>query len=1055
MNIERDQPPMIPAGDIPPQSSGEGGPAIAALFDQSAQRRQLGQYVVIGTLGRGGMGTVLEAFDRTLDRRVAIKVLHRDIDGRHQTRLLREAQALAKLSHPNVVQVYEAGNANDQMFIALEYVRGQTLKEWQEQKNSWKQCVEVYLQAGRGLAAAHACGLIHRDFKPGNVIIDKKGHVKVLDFGLVRDVGIQDLGDVSAAPSSAIADNNALQAQLTQTGTVLGTIAYMPPEQLSGEPSDARSDQFSLCVALYEALYGERPFAGRTVMELRLALMHGAVRAPPKDARVPARLRRVLLRGLAPRPDDRWPSLDHLLEKLTSIIRPPRTRWVLAVGLTVLALGVGLGRQPWQEQKCKGGQDQLVGIWDDERRVAVESAMLSTGLPYADDTWARVRRRLDEYSDAWLSKHMMICQATYVSKEQSEEDMDLRMQCLSNQRIALAEVVTVLEQADAQVVREAVKLTTDLPILTECNHVERLKAIQPADRTPQQAKGALALRGQLARAKALYGAGKYEQSLTETEIAVEQAKRLNDPYFMLEARLIRGYLRDSRGEYDEAEDDLEEAYAMAVEHGHELVAMGAARGLTFVIGARQAQYEQGLQWGVTALALAKRQADEVYLALVLTAFGLVLTEQGKLEDALDHHRRALEIYQRSPSSDHLVALTLTNLGEVLHALGRLDEAQDHYQQALAMQKDVLGPGHPHIGLTLDGLGVVLQTRGELEKAAEQHGLALSITEQALGSSHPDVAVTLLNLGSVALRRGELGEAVGYYRRALAIQESALGSDYPDTAATLANLGAVLQMQGSYDEALGYYKRALAVEKRVRGAAHASVGETMHNIGTLLDQQGRLDEALEYQQQALEIFERALGADHPHVAYPLTNMGVVLQRQGKLEKALEHQRRALTILERAFGPENPKITNPLSSIGVILEQQGKLDEALMYHQRALSVSQASLGPDDVSVASSLVNIARIELMQRLYDAACAHAERAVEIRESNEVDPRSLAKARLVLAEASWYVPDKRSAARDLARTVHDTYVELSETDSAEYLEVKRWLDAHDGGGKGIAKKSSR
>lgn len=313
---------------------------VAKGATTAAVPRRLGRYVLLGVLGRGGMGVVHEARDEQVGRRVALKVLHAELGGRHAERLIREARALARLSHPNVVQVYEVGRHDERWFIAMELVTGRTLRDWQRERPSWRECVKVYLQAGRGLAAAHAAGMTHRDFKPGNCILDARGRVQVLDFGLARQAGDASL-DLRSSLSQP-ASQEPQDGDLTRTGEVLGTLGYMPLEQLEGKRADARSDQWSFCASLYEALYGERPITGDAMGTLTLALMRDEVRPAPKGSSVPRRLRRVLLRGLARDPDARWPSMDALLAALVAI-ETRRTRGSLAAaGVIVAFAGLGL-----------------------------------------------------------------------------------------------------------------------------------------------------------------------------------------------------------------------------------------------------------------------------------------------------------------------------------------------------------------------------------------------------------------------------------------------------------------------------------------------------------------------------------------------------------------------------------------------------------------------------------------------------------------------------------------------------------------------------------------
>lgn len=253
--------------------------AKVAATPTAAIPRRLGRYVLLGVLGRGGMGVVHEARDEQVGRKVALKLLHAELGERHAERLLREARALARLSHPNVVQVYEVGRHDEQWFIAMELVTGRTLRDWQRDHPAWRECVRVYLQAGRGLAAAHAAGMTHRDFKPGNCILDARGRVQVLDFGLARQAGDASLDLRSSAPQ--VASHEPLDGDLTRTGEVLGTLGYMPLEQLEGKRADARSDQWSFCASLYEIHpRGSQPRDTTRLLAETLGILRGCPLVP-------------------------------------------------------------------------------------------------------------------------------------------------------------------------------------------------------------------------------------------------------------------------------------------------------------------------------------------------------------------------------------------------------------------------------------------------------------------------------------------------------------------------------------------------------------------------------------------------------------------------------------------------------------------------------------------------------------------------------------------------------------------------------------------------------
>jgi serine/threonine protein kinase len=308
---------------------------------------RVGRYVIRSLIGRGAMGAVYLATDPDLDRNVAVKLLRAntwsdDARRKMRARLLREAQAMARLSHPEVITVYDVGAFGDQLFVAMEYVEGDTLRRWRAaQHRTHAEILEVYERAGSGLAAAHEAGLVHRDFKPDNVLVGRDGRVRVTDFGLARTVDRAD----AQAPRSAIdaaegSAGDAVTITLTRNGTLLGTPGYMAPEQLRGGAADARSDVFSFCVALYEALYRERPFSGSTVVALRREVEQGRLRAPPIImGRVPGWLRTVLLRGLRASPDERFASMRALLDVLRAAHAASRRRatWAGGIALAIVA----------------------------------------------------------------------------------------------------------------------------------------------------------------------------------------------------------------------------------------------------------------------------------------------------------------------------------------------------------------------------------------------------------------------------------------------------------------------------------------------------------------------------------------------------------------------------------------------------------------------------------------------------------------------------------------------------------------------------------------------
>src|SRR5688572_24837441 len=341
------------AATLPPVDHTEQVPAPAGPVDTSALRRgsSLGRYVVLDVLGRGGMGIVYAAYDPELDRKIAVKLVKWGSSSTAGTggrsRLQREAQALAKLTHSNIVGVYDVGTIGDAIFVAMEFISGETIAAWIKRRwpadpPHWRDVLSIMVPAGRGLAAAHAAEIIHRDFKPENVMMDPAGRIVVLDFGLARPTSTSRSRSHDDPKPIEISAATSLMMPLTLTGSVMGTPAYMSPEQFAGQDTDAATDQFSFCVSLYHALYGERPFPGDNINELTTSVFKEQVRPAPKGTSVPAWLRRVVLRGLSRRPAERWSSMEELLAALEN--DPARRRKRIAFGVAAVAV---LGGAIW------------------------------------------------------------------------------------------------------------------------------------------------------------------------------------------------------------------------------------------------------------------------------------------------------------------------------------------------------------------------------------------------------------------------------------------------------------------------------------------------------------------------------------------------------------------------------------------------------------------------------------------------------------------------------------------------------------------------------------
>ncbi len=866
------------AATLPVTASGDARKmTLGSLLQDPARTQYFGRYVVLGMLGSGAMGTVLEAFDRSLDRRVAVKVLHTRLDEKARRRMLREAQAMAKLSHPNVVQVYEVDTVDGQTFIAMELVHGQTLREWmnRDPRPDWRACVEVFIQVGQGLAAAHDAGLVHRDFKPDNAVLDDKGRARVLDFGLARkteaepterELREQEADEPTATGTPAGSDLPALDLALTRTGARVGTPAYMPTEQMMGLEADARSDQFSFCVSLWEALYGERPFDGGSMVALLMAMKSETTRPAPKGSMVPEELRVVVQRGLAADPGARWPSMAPLLEQLRALVAPRARRGLVAgvtIGLAGLGMVLAMPRILEMRERCTGARAQLDGSWDDTRKGQVKDAILGTALSYAPATWERVESRLDEYAHAWAEVHTEVCEATSVRGDQTPEVMSLRMSCLHARKMALGAAVDVLARANPKVVEKAVQSVSTLPAVERCNDVRGLEQqrqrVPPPD-DPTVAEQVEALRDQLITIEALKAAAQYDPALMQAEQVVAQAEALDYRPLRAEAEQWQGALLVEHGRYAEAEQVLRQALTRAFEHGHDTVVLHATQQLTSLVGQVLSRPVEGQIWGQAAVSLAKHTGQDTELALSLTSLGAVFFRQAEF-----------------------------------------DQATLCFEQALQLREAALGPDHPTVAASLNDLGAVFRQRGKYEQAIAHHQRALQIKERALGPDHPSVATSLGNLAYVLHDQGDFEQAKTYLLRALDIQTSALGLDHPAVATTLNGLGGVLGRLGEYEAAKASFERALRMKESALGPDHLEVAQSLSNLANVLRELGDYEQAKAHHLRALRIREVAMGPDHPEVAYTLVGLANVALDQRDVDAARGYAERVVSIREQIEAP----------------------------------------------------------------------------------------------------------------------------------------------------------
>jgi tetratricopeptide (TPR) repeat protein len=767
-----------------------------------ARGTAFGRYSVLGPIGRGAMGEVYAAYDPELDRKVALKILHArgdTPDGRSRSRLLREAKAIAKLRHPNVVVVHDAGSVEGRVFLAMEYVDGQTLGAWLgERTRSQREILDVFVGAGRGLGAAHAAGLVHRDFKPQNVMVGKDGSVRVTDFGLARQIGAPAAAPEASDDDAAVHAGGAAPPQsndaaipITRTGELIGTPMYMAPEQLKTRWADARTDQFSFCVALYQALYGMHPFFGGKLVDITAAVAAGRVQPPPPKSTVPPWLRRILLRGLSVDPAARWESMEALTLALARDPARQRRRWLGAVALLVaLIAGVVAVRAPRSaESMCRGGADRLAGIWETaaeppsrgSRRAATRAAFERLGGAVAVGSWERAGRPLDRYAAAWVRMYEDACVATNVRGEQSAEVLDLRMACLQEQLGRVKALTTVFLEPNGTVIENAVAAAGALPTLDRCADVNLLRAVMPPPDEPKARERLEALRPELARVRALATSGQCSAAATAERKLIADAEALGYLPFLVDSLLAT--FRSPGCAHENILQNAKRAVLIGLKSHHHEAAAEAAIHLGQAMADDTANAGRARDWLDVGSAIMEGMgnANPQLESWRVQALAIVNAKEGNSEKAFEAFKQALALIEKVQGVDHADYANIhNNIGVFLLESGRYDEALTYLERAARLAAGSIGPEHSVVALSVFNSAEALNRLHRYNEARSAAERALAIWRRN-GASPYFVAAALTMLGEALVGQGNSREAAARAAEAVQLYGNDLSTSYPHEA----------------------------------------------------------------------------------------------------------------------------------------------------------------------------------------------------------------------------------------------------------------------------------
>lgn len=894
--------------------SGDGNVSLAEAAASPctmAPGTRIGRFIIDRFLGAGGMGVVLAAEDPALGRKVALKLVHahhREGPGSEQwvARLSREARAIARLSHPNVITVHDIGVHGDQMFVAMELVEGDTLRSWlAESPRSWRDVVAVLIAAGSGLSEAHRAGLVHRDFKPDNVLIGHDGEIRVTDFGLACPLaGADGSLDVDAAALDASAA--ALvggQRRLTCTGLLVGTPGYIAPEVLRGGSADAASDQFSFCVTLYEALYRERPFPRSSDSE------RGDVQSRPPEVRIartlrnphraPGWLQQIVQRGLSWCPEDRFPSMDSLLAALSrEPIRRRRIQWSIAASMLVaggVTASVLAASEP-EHEPCTGAIAQVSAIWNPSVSVLVQSSFAATDRPYARSTGDRVAQRLDTYTRQWADLHRATCLAT-VRGEQSPDLLDRRLLCLNRRLGRVGALVDLfVRRADDDLVDRAIDLVGDLEPLPACAESAALLSQIAPVADPWRRAHVGVLERQADRAELERRAGRPEAAANAARAVLDAERALQYAPLAAFAGGVLGRSLEDLGRPAEAREALVRAQRHAEAAGDIRLSVHLMLDLLIVVGVRQEHDGEAQLLGQLAEAALERpelRDDQEMRARLLSALGNVATQEKRADRAIELQREVLAIRRRAlPLVSEDVASAEERLGVALRDKIRQAEARVHYRRALAIRRQLYGDEHPLIATIYINLGVSYLDEADTLEARSHLLAALAILERL--PTYRSYPIVLSNLGHVENSAGNYEQSRRYHEAALAVRLAKLGENHPSVAISLDAIGDVLRNLGDSAKALQTHRRALAIFEHSVGADHPRYANCLADIGEDLRRLGRAAESLPHQERALQIMNaRSPDLDAQALLY-----------QGLAFLDLGHAPKAIAVLTRAHGKISP-------------------------------------------------------------------------------------------------------------------------------------------------------
>lgn len=1022
------------------------------------------RYSVLGEIGRGGMGRVLDAYDPQLERRVAIKVLTHDTIEADQRvaarmRLHREARALAHLSHPNIVTIYDVGTVDDTLFLVMERLEGVSLAAWMAQpehaQRSWQEIIRVLSSAARGLQAAHSSGLIHRDFKPDNLMVEPNGRVVVLDFGIV---GASQPDPSSAPLTSKLAPitqrEHSVASEVTQAGDIMGTPAYMAPEQHAGAQADERCDQFAFCVTLYEALHGVRPFPGRTQSAIARRARAGVFERPSVSRQVPRWLQHALRRGLEAERDRRFSTLGELIELFEMRTRPPRWRgWAAAASIATLSIAAVLATtsEAQRDTRCDAAPFEFDSVWNANTRAQIAGRYRNLSAAWASDTWTRVQRGFDDYASTWSTARHENCLATHIHQTQSDRSFDLQSRCLNLARVSATALVGALSDGRAPILQRAVETIEGLPSLRRCGDVEQLKSGQPWPIAEDRRGRVEELRAELQTINTRKSAGVRVGHQVAIDALLERARAEGYVPVLAEIYNLSGSIARVRGDIDEAIARQRKALQLAVASGHRELAARVEIRLIFLVGYAQRDVDQGTDLMHSALARVHALGSPPYLhAMVLSRAAILDDMKGRRSMARKNFERALELTIESHGERSLLtARMLDNLALATQRMGQVQRSIELTQRSLAMQKSINGDRHPELATAMDTLGNSLMRAWSWSAGMNVHLEALDICESSSGVGQIPCAFHAHSAAHSLRQVGHLSHAVAVLEPYVALEQR-LGRRLWHTVPWLNTEQArTLDAMGASERAAQHIESIASVISQTPESTPRFRVEAITTMATNALARGEIEAGRRGLRRAIELHLSSRG-------YPASAglnevvSSELLAAVGHAELAHGDTRIARDIFERiaqrvlhGHDAVDPGLPAALVALATSYRRLGKPDEAEATARAALEYYLHHGHEREAMRVAALVELGEVHLALDQPELALSNFVRARQLDDPTQSLPARWAPAIFgtarALAAAKICLGGARGDAEQLAREALELLASSPHSQAAEVARVRAWL----------------